>query len=274
MKKAGILILAAISLGTLSLRAQVLSVWSSDPSGGQALKTEDYHSYEKGHFLVYISNDDSCFYIDMKIPEVTDQRSVLRRGMTLWISPEGKHKKQYGITFPTGIAARGPMEQRPDRRIDGPGPLEQAKTIKLKGFGANIPAEFPADSKSGIRARLWYDKIGDLYYRMTVPFSQFPSPPQVDIKKAEKLALGIEILPSQFHPAPGAGMGAGQNGMGGRGFSGGGGMGRGGSGGGRSGGGMGGRGGMPGGGGRDGGSQAFQETNTYFWVKDIKVAAK
>jgi hypothetical protein len=249
-------------------KSKNLSSWSNYPNGNPQLTTQDYHSYEKGRLLVYLSNDDSCYYIDMKIPEIPDQNQILRTGMTIWITTDGKHHKTDGIRFPTGTKRPG-SHSHPDSQNMFSGPLDQSKTIELMGFGKEEPQVLPSDNTNNIRGKLWYDKIGDLFYRLTIPFSRFPSADNSGYKPGDYLTFGIEYNSQNSNVSHSGGMGERSGEMGGRGMSRGGGRGFGG-------GGMGsGRGSMRGGSsysGRPGGGSYSQGSTVLLWIKDVALA--
>ncbi|MGD0583316.1 MAG: hypothetical protein ABR974_10265 [Bacteroidales bacterium] len=258
------------------------SNWSTYPDGNPRLTTQDYHSYKKGRVLVYLSNDDSCFYIDMKIPEIPDQTHILRTGLTVWVSTDGKHHKTDGIKFPVGTGRPGSYSGRGQvSQNNSAGSLDQVKTIELMGFGKEEPQILPSDNKNNVRGHLWYDRIGDLFYRLTIPFSKFPGADQAGYKPGNLLTFGVEFSGGSSNSGHSGGTGQHGGGMGGGGHSHGGGGGGGfggGGGGGFGGGGMGygrGGGGMRGGssysGGQGGGSNS-QQSAVMLWIKDITLA--
>jgi hypothetical protein len=210
----------------------------------------------------------------MKVPETADQNSILRSGLTVWISTDGKHHKINGIKFPTGSGhsgSRGRVPGQPDKMFT---PLDQSKTIALMGFGNAEPEIIPSDNKNGIRGVLWYDKISDLFYRLTIPLSKLEAIDKTGSAQGGYLAIGIEYNDLSSYLARGGGMGGHAGGMGGHGMSQGGGYGGGMGSGGRSMG-SGGR-GMHGGssyshGGQGGGSTS-RESTVMLWIKDIKLA--
>jgi len=256
----------SIFLTSNAQKGETLSKWSNYPQGNPGLTTQDYHSYEKGRLLVYLSNDDSCLYIDMKIPETADQNSIFRSGLTLWISTDGKHHKINGIKFPTGF-------RRPGSRAMGPGPsnnnldpIDMAKTIALIGFGNAEPEIIPTDSKNNVRGVLWYDKIRNLYYRLTIPLKKLPGTDKEAAAQSGHLALGIEYNDFSSNMVHGGGMGSPSGGMGGRGMSHGGGYGGGMGSGGR---------GMHGGSSShygQGGGQYPSSSTMMLWIKNITLA--
>lgn len=251
-------------------KGQFICKWNN-PGGNPALTTQDYHSYEKGKMLVYLSNDDSSVYLDMKIPETKDQNQILKSGLTVWICPDGKHHRVNGIRFPTGTRRSGFHGRGPGQNDINLSPLSQANKIELVGFANIEPKTFPSDNKENIRGAVWYDKIGDLFYRLTIPFSKFPAAYQSGMKPDDHLTFGIEYTDQsgvqnrgEFQ-SPG-GMRESMSGSGGS---------RGGGGGSRGGGGGGGRGGMRGGSSfaRGPGAGSYSHESTVLvWVKDIKLA--
>lgn len=285
MKMTLTLLFSLLSVAALPQKGQFNSIRSKSPEGNPELNTEDYHSYKKGHVLVYLSNDDTCLYVDMKIPEIPDQNVILRSGLTLWLSCDGKHHRTDGIKYPTGsrrtggsgraVDSEGPGTDRFEQQGTEHASLEHVKSILLIGFGSETPVMVPSENTKDIRGRLWYDQIGDLYYRLTIPFSRLPSL-FCDISKPEsKLAIGIEFGSQGQGGGTSSGMRGGGSGMQGGRMGGGGGSGFGGRMGGH--GGMGGRGGMRGSsypGGRSGSGSYSQQQSVSFWIKNIKLATR
>ncbi|HVN58824.1 MAG TPA: hypothetical protein VMT63_11030 [Bacteroidales bacterium] len=310
MKTAFLSALLLVSVVASGQKGRFDCVWSKNPESAGSLTSDDYHSYRKGHILVYISNDDSCLYFDMKVPEIEDQNGMLSSGLTLWLSAEGKHHRTDGIRFPVierkkegpgqeGLPGQGMSpqgfnsdsfrnQQVHREGIKGPGSepqgtghasIEKARNILLIGFGSETPKIIPAGNKNGIRARFWYDKIQDLYLRISIPYSNLTPGLREIVKPGSPFTLGIEYgrMPSGnngrggMSGPTGGGMGGGMGRMGG-GMRGG----MGGMGGMEGMGGMRGRGGMHGGSSMRGGNGDYSshQSATQLWISEIMLATK
>jgi hypothetical protein len=210
--------------------------WRTNPAGELDISDLDYQSYKKDMVLYYISNDNDNLYIDLKIKETIEQNRVLKKGMNVWITMDGKSKKKTGIRYPIGSEYSGGRKKEQSTQINSPTPLSQAHTIQLMGFKDVQPSKFSSDNKDNFRGKVWYNKKGDLMYTMVIPFEKLSV--LVDsTQKQGAITIGIEygvpppmpegVKPSGTAPAEytmsrgGGGGGGGRGGGGSRGGGGG-----------------------------------------------------
>ncbi|WDF55538.1 hypothetical protein [Mucilaginibacter sp. KACC 22063] len=234
-----------------------------------------YHNEDKK--LDYsLANDKENIYMAIRISDHSEQMRVLAAGLTLGISPKGKKKDEYSITFPVGDQGSTPMF---GRHVMGADSITQAdrdelmrarltklRNIKVEGF-SDIEGDMITTSNTyGIHTAIDYDENGYLVYEAAVPLKLL----HADANGKKEWAFDFKIN-GITRPANNGGnggdhaegLGGGGMGRGGRGGMGGGGM--------RGGGGMGGgRGGMRGGmgGGQGSGADHSEMSKSVdFWEK-------
>jgi hypothetical protein len=62
---------------------------------------------EKHDVSVGVQHDDEDLYLCLVTTDRQIQNQVLRMGLTIWLSPEGGKKKQFGIHYPIGLMGSG-----------------------------------------------------------------------------------------------------------------------------------------------------------------------
>ena len=76
---------------------------------------------EKSKLMYFFSNDNERLYIDIVIADRPTMQKVMMYGLTTWINPDGKTKKNSGIRFPLAPARRDmkqPAGREPGRDRD------------------------------------------------------------------------------------------------------------------------------------------------------------
>jgi len=220
-----------------------------------------------------IANTKDTLYMAIRVNDRSEQRRILRAGITFSIDPKGKKKETFSITFPLNVDGSTP---KPDFKKDDNGEitaqdrdelmkerLTTLRGIKVAGF-KDIDYDMITTSNTyGIRTAVNYDDNEYLICEAAIPLSFF----HVDNLYKNEWAFNFKIN-GLTRPAQSAGEG--QGGSGGRGGRGGGGGSFGGGGGGfGGGGGRGGRGGGKSGGQNSEGSQGNSELfkTEDFWEK-------
>jgi uncharacterized membrane protein YgcG len=230
--------------------------WRQDPAEELKIADSDYQSYKKDMVLYYISNDNENLYLDVKIKETIEQNRILKKGMNVWITMDGKSQKKTGVRYPIGSEYSGGRKKDMATPINPPTPLSQAHTIQLMGFQYVQPSRFPSDNKDNFRGKVWYNKEGDLLYTLVIPFKRL-SFLRDSTQKQGDITIGIEYgvpppMPEGVRPtgSPSAEFTASRGGGGGRG-------------------------GSRGGGGSGGGAKSQYGSEGYpvmIWVKNITLA--
>jgi hypothetical protein len=299
---AGCLVLSTLFMYNGLAQTQVQSRWRDQ--GTPNLTLADYSIDDSIFYL--ISNNEDYVYLNLIVPDVNDQKKILLFGLTVWVDPKGKKRKDIGIMFPYRTMGRrtkpsGPVPDGADPFMEDLGqatgvlnPRRRAMTnfdavkYRLAEISRVIglsnytdTAKFiliPAENPHEVHGWMAYDSTNLLHYMIALPLDKILLN-TADSKSG--FSLGIEtgyLKPEQAMSGPGgpgAGMGRPGGGPGGR-PGGAGGMGRpggpGGGGGARPGGGR----GMMSPQQRQGMMEQRQALSmpTKFWIKKIRLAER
>ena len=137
-----------------------------------------------------VMNDDSTLHIALTAYDKQTIMQVLR-GLTIWIDPNSKKDKSFGIKYPIEADMTGFMEksnrdshQNEDFEFFITQRLLQQNSIQI--VKDDIPHYSDIDSgEKGIQAKIFYNN-GEMNYELRVPFSEFSSDP------SEKISIGFE----------------------------------------------------------------------------------
>ena len=260
---------------------------------------------EKKNILYMLSNNRNYLYVNLKVPGADEQKKILMFGLTTWIDPGGKSKKDIGILFPYRMTNRrtrpqGPLPEwadsllRPQRgQNQGPGMFRQAmfnfnevkhdlvdrsRVIGLMNYSDTADLVLiPSDNLRDIFAWITIDETGLMHCLVAIPFSKIPLN-NAHPKKGFSIGLETGFINPEGTPQ-GRPAGGPQGGMGRAGGPPGGGGRRGGSGS-----GTGRPSAVPGGGMRPGGGMSPQQmeemmrqreilsTPTKFWIRGVTLA--
>lgn len=196
-----------------------------------------YNKEKKINFS--IANTKDTLYMAIRVNDRSEQRKILRAGITFSIDPKGKKKETFSITFPLNVDGSTP---KPDFHKDDNGEITEQdrdelmrqqlttlRGIKVAGF-KDVEYEMITTANTyGIRAAVNYDDNEYLVCEAAIPLSFF----HVDDLYKNEWAFNFKV---NGLARPAQSMAEAQGGSGGRGERGGGG-GFGGGRGGRSGGG-------------------------------------
>jgi uncharacterized membrane protein YgcG len=150
----------------------------------------------KGEKLGFgVMNDDSTLYIAMT---TYNRQTIMQimRGLTIWIDPNGKKNKSFGIKYPIGADMTGLMAMS-NRNSDQTEDFEYLITQKL--LKQNSMQYIKDDilqfrnidnGEKGIQVKIFYSD-GEINYELKVPFSEFGAEP------SEKISIGFESIPMQ-----------------------------------------------------------------------------
>jgi len=182
-----------------------------------------------------LANSKDTLYMAIRIADRSEQRRILKAGLTFSIDPKGKKKEAYSITFPVSVL--GGSLQVPDLRQEEGGDITQAdrdelmrerittmRGIKVVGF-KDIEGDMITTSNTyGFQTAVNYDDKGDLICEAAIPLRFFHD---ADISKNEwSFNFRINGLqrktPGESGEEKEAGAGRGGRGGGGRGGRGGG----------------------------------------------------
>jgi len=199
----------------------------------------------KSGILAGISNDNRYLYVVMKISSPVLKQKILMTGLTLWIDPSGKKKKDKGLVFPMqqapGMkqAMRNPENKNRGMNADRElinsryeAGMEAMELINLLGVGTTEIAN--NISPIGVNGMIRITPEDDLVYEVCLPLNRlFPEPELYLVDSLKTFSVGFEtgkleipmdrpgnnaghgmgqgIGPTGMAPARKQGMGAGQN---------------------------------------------------------------
>ncbi len=133
------------------------SAWRM-PGDGDATRRVAATTLDKGRAEVSASNDDRYLYLTLSSQDRGLYASMFRDGLTLWIDPEGGHKKAFGIRYPLGgdAGARGvPL-------------LPPAQVIELLEADGATPRRVLAGDVPGLEVRI-EDGEDAFRYELKIP---------------------------------------------------------------------------------------------------------
>ena len=274
--------------GLLVLPAGLITNVNAQKSGGQSiwhdeslknLTLADFNT--KKNILYVISNNESWLYINIVVPAQNEQKKMLMFGLTTWIDPSGKSKKDLGIMYPYRMTDKksmppGPIPAWADSLMAIQGNereaqnmrrmanfneqkhrlIENSSIIGLRGFSDTAGLILtPSTNTREIYGWMGYDASNMLHCVVAIPFQKIP------LNDPDFSSDFSILFETGFLKIEGSGGGQGSPGGGGR---------------------DGGGGGRPGGGGgmspqqRSGNMVDMQALSvpTKFWIKGITLAEK
>lgn len=171
------------------------SKWrSSDEVQTKDGVSDKKYSYNQDAGIMYhFSNSEDTLFVDLKFADRFTAMRVRRFGFTVWIDPQARKNKQYGIVFPlrdkNSIGFSSSRSQLPEvvededgfKRLKYPDKKKaslRSRLIKenidlmLKGFGEEFNETILPVSKAPVDTKLYYDASENLSYHLAVPFSK------------------------------------------------------------------------------------------------------
>ncbi|HOP59151.1 MAG TPA: hypothetical protein PLR52_07005 [Bacteroidales bacterium] len=229
--------------------------------------TSEFLFSDKVKLAYCISNDDENIYVDLLIANTDVQRQVMNSGITIWISNDGKKTKKMGVRYPVRDRDNQARERPAMARNTPPPGNQQGATrftqekpdggIQLLGFSESGPVTISSSEEGNIRGSIRIERDRNMYYEIILPLSKLPELNDLPVGKEKQGSFLIGIAYPEIPVAPSYGAPSGGQRMPG--------------GGGRPGGGGGG--GMRPPSGSAGSSQQSQ-TQTIFWIQDIRLASR
>lgn len=181
-----------------------------EPSSVPQSNPENYQYDTDAGMMYLFSNTTDSLFVDLKFPDHITARKVRQAGLTLWLDPEAKNNRTYGIRFPlpgkrNHAASRRHVEM-PEvvegedgfkrlRYPEGKAGNERAELIRenlemqLIGFGEEREGPVMPLHNSTIKLRLYYDENNILSYHMALPLNKI-----ADNHKVEDNPLSIGIV--------------------------------------------------------------------------------
>jgi hypothetical protein len=162
------------------------------------IEASDYQLIRKSKLYCFLSNDNENIYIDMKVEDQRIQNRILKEGLTIWISMDGKEVKKMGVRFPLGSQNQGDRRKadHSENKSNSDGGdvnlILLANTIELKGFTNEVQRHFPSDNHDNFRGSVKFDKAGIFYYELVMPIAKLPVRNSRGGHGAMPFTLGIE----------------------------------------------------------------------------------
>lgn len=190
------LLIVSVVFGTVSYAQNgnsVISRWHNSDD----VEMSDYQFVRKTGLSFYISNDIDNIYLDLKFDKPEDQKMILKEGLIIWISMDGKPVKNLGVRYPTGPQKSGSRkfainpESNAVPKDDTESLVSMANSIELIGFISEQERRFPSQNADNFRGSVRYDK-GILFYRMIMPLAKLPVRNSKGGNGAMPFTLGIE----------------------------------------------------------------------------------
>ncbi len=150
---------------------------------------------QKGEKLGFgVMNDDSTLYIAIT---TYDRQTIMQilRGLTIWIDPNSKKNKSFGIKYPIEADMAGLMDIS-NRNSDQNEDFEYFITQRLLQQSSmhyikdDIVQYRDIGNDKGVQVKMFYNN-GEINYELKIPFNEYNS------KMTEKISIGFESVPMQ-----------------------------------------------------------------------------
>jgi hypothetical protein len=165
---------------------------------GDKPEESDYQTIRKIKMYCFLSNDNDNIYIDIKVDDREVQEKILKEGLTIWISMNGKEERKMGVRFPMGTQNQGNhrksdhAETNQNQDISRISLISQANTIEILGFINEQQRHFPSENRDNFRGAVKFDEKGILFYKMILPIAKLPVRNSRDNRGAMPFILGVE----------------------------------------------------------------------------------
>lgn len=152
-----------------------------------------YDDKNEMHYL--FSNDSENLYINLVMVSDASQIRSLRYGLTVYVDPEGKGKKQSYIKFlAPELSPREAPQFRPDPSDPRAGRIDQRKLmasrvteVEISGFGNKKPVKSEISGLKDFLCSVSIDEQVKLMYGITIPLKKISSG-----KGAGQFSIGVE----------------------------------------------------------------------------------
>ncbi len=150
---------------------------------------------QKGEKLGFgVMNDDSTLYIALT---TYDRQSIMQilRGLTIWIDPNSKKNKSFGIQYPIETDMASLMDIS-NRNVDENENFEYFITQRLlqqssiQYINNGIVQYRDIDNGEGMQVKIFYSN-GEINYELKIPFTDYST------EILEKISIGFESAPLQ-----------------------------------------------------------------------------
>ncbi len=198
------LVLSLVIVASVPLAAETIGArWANAPltidGDGGEWRDLVFTYFDDDNSAIGIMNDAANLYLIVLSRDEATIRQMETRGLTVWIGPDGKKKKEYGLRYRGGMSRsradkredRGPMmrdEQR-EQMLE-----EQARLRKLiEVFADKTTTEIPVTGERGPKAAAAFGN--DVYsYEFQIPFADKDSSwYSLRLASPSKLTLGVHV---------------------------------------------------------------------------------
>ncbi len=198
------LVLSLVIVVTAPLAAAHMGArWADAPLtiDGDAGEWRDlvFTYFDEDNSAIGLMNDSMNLYLVVLSRDEATIRQMETRGLTVWISPDGKKKKEYGLRYRGGMSrsradkredrGSGMRDERREQMLE-----EQARLRKLiEVFASKTTTEIPVTGECGPKAAAAFGN--DVYsYEFQIPFAGKDSGwYSLRLVDRSKLTLGVHI---------------------------------------------------------------------------------
>ena len=144
------------------------------------VEASDYNTLKRTGLSYSLSNDNNNIYLDLKVADAEEQNMILRNGLVIWISMDGKTNRKMGVRYPVGsrniTTRRGETPQANEKTQQSVpvNPLTMANTIELIGFVNESQRRFPSENQDNFSGAVNFDATGALVYNLMMPLAKLP----------------------------------------------------------------------------------------------------
>lgn len=137
---------------------------------------------------------DSLLYVAISIQEQPLVRSVVEKGLIVWVDPTDSQEQTYGIRYPLGLRMQRAERTRGEASESGPSvaDLEDLFLSELEVLRGDARARIPAQFSSGLRAKMTLGQ-GSLVYELAVPVNEPASPDAHGLRAPLSGSVGVGL---------------------------------------------------------------------------------
>jgi hypothetical protein len=162
------------------------------------IQSSDYHIIRKTKLYCFLSNDNDNLYINMKVEDQGILNMILKEGLIIWISLDGREVKKMGVRFPTGSQNQvAPFkstlsENETNQQRNTVTPISLSNTIELIGFINEQERRFSSENHDNFRGSVKFEESGILLYTLIMPIAKLPLRNSREGHGTMPFMLGIE----------------------------------------------------------------------------------
>ncbi len=151
-------------------------------------------------FWYNVCNDEENLYIRLKISDGMTQVKTARFGLTVWLDPNGKKKRKFGLKYPTPEGrdftqiekvedSRDDKRTQDQKRLDMKRELiKDTEVLELFGLAKEKIISSRLGLMNGIKVIIDMDNSGAYLYEAKIPFKAY----KIDKASLSTLGIGFE----------------------------------------------------------------------------------